>query len=144
MIVFPKGIPIEIQVRTSWQHEWAELFEKLADRVGRGIRYGDLPKRLFTQAEFDELPSEVRIAAAIFNRNRDLTVELARTVADLVSAVEQGQVEDPDAVELPGARAQAAQALKELRETLLDFDTWDGRITAAWAKARSRLDSTGL
>ncbi len=35
------GIPVEVQVRTRLQHEWAELFEKLADRVGRGIAYGD-------------------------------------------------------------------------------------------------------
>jgi ppGpp synthetase/RelA/SpoT-type nucleotidyltranferase len=41
VIVFPDDAPIEIQIRTAWQHEWAELFEKLADRVGRGIRYGD-------------------------------------------------------------------------------------------------------
>src|SRR6478736_3180945 len=43
VIVFPEGSPIEIQVRTQWQHEWAEFFEKLADLVGRGIRYGEPP-----------------------------------------------------------------------------------------------------
>jgi ppGpp synthetase/RelA/SpoT-type nucleotidyltranferase len=43
VIVFPEGTPIEIQIRTAWQHEWAELFEKLADLVGRGIRYGEPP-----------------------------------------------------------------------------------------------------
>jgi ppGpp synthetase/RelA/SpoT-type nucleotidyltranferase len=37
LIVFPSGAPIEIQVRTAWQHEWAELFEKLADLVGRAL-----------------------------------------------------------------------------------------------------------
>src|SRR5690606_20276899 len=40
VIVFPEGVPVEIQIRTTWQHEWAEVFEKLADAVGRGIRYG--------------------------------------------------------------------------------------------------------
>jgi ppGpp synthetase/RelA/SpoT-type nucleotidyltranferase len=45
VIVFPDGAPIEIQVRTARQHEWAELFEKLADLVGRGIRYGGHPGR---------------------------------------------------------------------------------------------------
>lgn len=33
----------EIQVRTSQQHLWAEIVERLADRWGRQIRYGDLP-----------------------------------------------------------------------------------------------------
>jgi hypothetical protein len=44
VIVFPGGAPLEIQVRTPWQHEWAEVFEKLADLVGRGIRYGEPPR----------------------------------------------------------------------------------------------------
>lgn len=41
VVVHPDGAQVEIQVRTILQHEWAELFEKLADRVGRGIRYGE-------------------------------------------------------------------------------------------------------
>lgn len=43
VIVYPDGYPIEIQVRTEWQHLWAEWFERLADQYGRGIRYGDSP-----------------------------------------------------------------------------------------------------
>jgi ppGpp synthetase/RelA/SpoT-type nucleotidyltranferase len=35
------GIPIEIQVRTALQHRWAELFERTADKLGRGLRYGE-------------------------------------------------------------------------------------------------------
>ncbi len=35
-----RGRPVEIQVRTPGQHQWAELFEKIADRWGREIRYG--------------------------------------------------------------------------------------------------------
>lgn len=35
------GRPVEIQIRTSLQHKWAELFEKVADQWGRGIRYGE-------------------------------------------------------------------------------------------------------
>ena len=46
VIVFPEDAPIEIQVRTEWQHEWAEFFEKLADRIGRGIRYGEPPRKM--------------------------------------------------------------------------------------------------
>jgi ppGpp synthetase/RelA/SpoT-type nucleotidyltranferase len=43
VVAYPADIPVEIQVRTRWQHEWADLYEKLADRVGRGIRYGEPP-----------------------------------------------------------------------------------------------------
>ena len=31
---------VEIQIRTELQNLWAQVSEKLADRVGRGIRYG--------------------------------------------------------------------------------------------------------
>lgn len=43
VIVYPDAFPIEIQVRTRWQHQWAEWFERLADQYGRGIRYGEPP-----------------------------------------------------------------------------------------------------
>jgi ppGpp synthetase/RelA/SpoT-type nucleotidyltranferase len=35
-----EGILIEIQIRTGLQHRWAELFERAADKLGRGLRYG--------------------------------------------------------------------------------------------------------
>jgi ppGpp synthetase/RelA/SpoT-type nucleotidyltranferase len=43
------GILIEVQVRTSLQHRWAELFERTADRLGRGLRY-DEPRHLTPDA----------------------------------------------------------------------------------------------
>jgi ppGpp synthetase/RelA/SpoT-type nucleotidyltranferase len=45
VIVYPDGYPIEVQVRTEWQHLWAEWFERLADQYGREIRYGAPPVR---------------------------------------------------------------------------------------------------
>jgi ppGpp synthetase/RelA/SpoT-type nucleotidyltranferase len=35
------GITIEVQMRTVPQHLWADLMERLADRLGRQIRYGE-------------------------------------------------------------------------------------------------------
>ncbi|MET3424431.1 hypothetical protein BJ973_003643 [Actinoplanes tereljensis] len=43
VIVFPEGVPVEIQVRTELQNYWAQIVERLADRWGRGIRYGGDP-----------------------------------------------------------------------------------------------------
>jgi Region found in RelA / SpoT proteins len=37
------GVNIEIQIRTLAQHMWADLMERLADRLGRQIRYGGAP-----------------------------------------------------------------------------------------------------
>jgi ppGpp synthetase/RelA/SpoT-type nucleotidyltranferase len=45
-----EGILIEVQVRTALQHQWAELFERTADRLGRGLRYGE-PVQLPPEAE---------------------------------------------------------------------------------------------
>ncbi|MGQ0772937.1 MAG: hypothetical protein ACT4NY_00710 [Pseudonocardiales bacterium] len=44
VIVYPEGIPVEIQVRTTLQDMWAQLFENLADQWGRQIRYGGEPE----------------------------------------------------------------------------------------------------
>lgn len=35
------GLPVEVQVRTRCQDAWANAFERIADAVGRGIRYGE-------------------------------------------------------------------------------------------------------
>jgi ppGpp synthetase/RelA/SpoT-type nucleotidyltranferase len=35
------GVLLEVQVRTTLQHQWAEAFEGAADRFGRGLRYGE-------------------------------------------------------------------------------------------------------
>jgi ppGpp synthetase/RelA/SpoT-type nucleotidyltranferase len=43
VIVSLDGITIETQVRTLMQHVWADLMERLADRLGRQIRYGEAP-----------------------------------------------------------------------------------------------------
>jgi hypothetical protein len=43
VIVSLDGITIEVQVRTLLQHVWADLMERLADRLGRQIRYGAPP-----------------------------------------------------------------------------------------------------
>ena len=40
----PGACPIEVQVRTSLQGRWANLYETLADKVGREIRYGGIPR----------------------------------------------------------------------------------------------------
>lgn len=43
VVVRQEGIPVEVQVRTPDQHRWAELLERLADTLGRQIRYGGPP-----------------------------------------------------------------------------------------------------
>jgi Region found in RelA / SpoT proteins len=80
VIAFPDGIPVEIQMRTRWQHEWAELFEKLADRVGRGIRYGEPPARMWSAAEYEAMgPAETSEILLSGRSNVTGTMETRRT-----------------------------------------------------------------
>lgn len=44
VIVFVDGVPVEVQIRTELQNKWAQLIESLADKWGRGIRYGEPPE----------------------------------------------------------------------------------------------------
>jgi ppGpp synthetase/RelA/SpoT-type nucleotidyltranferase len=44
LIVSIDAMPAEIQIRTELQDTWAQIFERLADRWGRGIRYGQDPE----------------------------------------------------------------------------------------------------
>lgn len=43
VVVYALDIPVEVQFRTPLQDSWAQLAEKLGDRWGRGLRYGELP-----------------------------------------------------------------------------------------------------
>ncbi len=46
LIVTVDGKPVEIQVRTLYQHLWAELSESAADRYGSQVKYGgEAPNR---------------------------------------------------------------------------------------------------
>jgi ppGpp synthetase/RelA/SpoT-type nucleotidyltranferase len=82
VIVFPDGVPVEIQVRTQLQHEWADMFEKLADRAGREIRYGDPPQHWRTEAQREAYPAVLLDLYRSAYRLRETTVALALVHAD--------------------------------------------------------------
>jgi len=44
VIAYIETIPVEIQVRTKLEDAWAQIFESVADRWGRQMRYGDEPQ----------------------------------------------------------------------------------------------------
>ncbi len=72
MIIEISGKPIEIQVRTSLQHLWAEVSEKYSDVIDPTIKYGGGCEKLrsfFTKtsasvASYDEFEKKHSIAAA--------------------------------------------------------------------------------
>jgi ppGpp synthetase/RelA/SpoT-type nucleotidyltranferase len=128
VIVFPDGAPLEIQVRTARQHEWAELFEKLADSVGRGIRYGEPPRHWRTAEQREAGPHELQELYVAAYRSRTALVELALATANYIVAFEELEQGAPDAPELEGFRQDIDRVIVDLRQAVEDLE--DGAASA--------------
>jgi hypothetical protein len=74
-------VPVEVQVRTRLQHLWAETFERMADRWGRQIRYGEPPD-----------PGEVPYADRIPVTRADVVAAMQRLSTELIAAVEESDM----------------------------------------------------
>jgi ppGpp synthetase/RelA/SpoT-type nucleotidyltranferase len=74
------GMPVEIQVRTELQDTWAQIVERLADRWGRGIRYGEDPEN-----------PEVIVRSGELALTRRGAIEILMRLSDAVSTVEQAR-----------------------------------------------------
>jgi len=120
VVVFPAGSPIEIQVRTARQHEWAELFEKLADLVGRGIRYGEPPQSGLVEEELGGASAAIREVIRLRLELRRATVAQALALAEWLSAVEEGESTAPEDPELDAMRRSIDAEIAAFRESLAD------------------------
>ncbi|GHC73191.1 hypothetical protein GCM10007079_06910 [Nocardiopsis terrae] len=129
VIAYPDGLPVEIQVRTAWQHEWAEMFEKLADVLGRGIRYGEAPTDWRDALDLDLEPTEDRrlimrrLADAAYTQ-RVLMVRLALTVGDLIAVLEEAELDGvaPDSPEVQEHWQTVEHDLEELQSGVLELE----------------------
>jgi len=99
LVVSIEAIPVEIQIRTELQNSWAQIVERLADRWGRGIRYGEDP---------ENPEGIVRSGQSVDSRRGFLTTLM--TLSDLIWTVEQSR-----------------RALDSSQELLRGLDSiWDG------------------
>jgi hypothetical protein len=129
VIVFPESVPIEIQIRTELQHEWAELFEKLADLVGRDIRYGEPPNYWLPTGQRDGVAAEVLRLNELSYVGRQALIRAALTVADGIADVEAIEQAYPAAAELEGPREVARSGLSALRDLLAEFESLEAKAT---------------
>jgi ppGpp synthetase/RelA/SpoT-type nucleotidyltranferase len=65
IVVHVDTMPVEIQIRTELQDLWAQIVERLGDRWGRGIRYGDDPEHPEAMVRSGELVTSRRDALAL-------------------------------------------------------------------------------
>ncbi len=129
VIVFPEGVPVEIQVRTALQDAWAQIVEKLGDRWGRGIRYGAGPDRPDEAAD-EAAAADVGFAAGL---TRSQVVDGMMELADRMATFES-----------------AASAERLVAEEMLVLDPEDraeclprtAEVTARYAAASEALDNT--
>lgn len=131
---------MEIQLRTKLQHEWANLFEKLADRVGRGIRYGEPPERWRDQlvslnitvagensseGRPEDSSGDIEKAYWTSYRLRELTVRLAHALSGVIDLYETAASGLPPG-ELTELNTTITDTFAEIRSLIQDLGT--GRL----------------
>ena len=85
VVVLLHGKSIEIQVRTSLQHLWAELSEKFADIIDPGIKYGEgIPQIQQVLRDTSELISILEEAEEKFLSHQEAVTRIKKRVAELL------------------------------------------------------------
>lgn len=124
VIVQFDGQRVEVQVRTRLQDAWAQIIERFADSVGRGIRYGEPSSgpvaRVVDRAsamanlvnDFEQLETTVLTHDLL-----EHTVELAPGYESVpaLSKIAQGRTVLPLSEALPASREAVEMTLHELR-----------------------------
>lgn len=132
-----ESVVAELQIRTPLQHLWAELNEKIADRYGRGIRYGEPPEHperpLFPDTEEAgptraDLVGLVLSISELIRQTEEIQVSTEKVVAHLEGSDLGTQFSSEELDEL-GAESVEAQfaarhrQLMSMLEELLDLVT---------------------
>lgn len=120
VIVNCAGKAVEIQVRTSLQHLWAELSEKLSDVIDPSIKYGGGDKRV---------QSILMASSSMVIDQESLEVQFANTAKKLTS---QDSLTETKKQEI----AEIQEALDKLRKTI--FEGLRGVITDVTNKIDGR------
>lgn len=84
VVVKVGDIPVEVQIRTPLQQAWAEYYEKLGDRFGREIRYGEPinTDRFVAALDDEEVRDKTRSA---ITESCERQIDLANRLADLIA-----------------------------------------------------------
>jgi hypothetical protein len=86
LVVKQDDVWVELQVRTEYQHRWAQIYERLGDHWGRQIRYGHPP---------DDPDTLVHVGSGT---TRSEVVAYLRGIADQIDGVETQQASRQSAI----------------------------------------------
>jgi ppGpp synthetase/RelA/SpoT-type nucleotidyltranferase len=143
VIVTAKDLPVEIQVRTAWQHAWADATEAVADAWGRGIRYGEPPLGK-DDAEVAERIRRFSSWLAVAANIRELELVTERAMAAVEDAAQSGRsipLIDVGGAPFPRQFArQFKRAHREFRRALAS----SGELGTAMAAAFERVQAAGV
>lgn len=129
VVVTVQDLPVEIQIRTLGQDQWAQIVEALGDMWGRGIRYGEAP------------PDPDLALAHDVPVTRGKLWEVVGGLSDLIDQVEQCQAKVNQMTDLhhqwdqPGVLSEAADAARQALKQ--DVEDLKGRLLAT----KRQLDS---
>lgn len=115
-------VKVEVQIRTHLQSSWANMYESLADVVGRGIRYGDppsLPSSAGLVQKLQELSVE-NISHLEGARNRILAREHSTKRA--WHALSQLVPGSPDEIKLREVATELSESLEAMRVSVADSE----------------------
>jgi hypothetical protein len=135
LIVHVDELPVEIQIRTELQDSWAQIFERLADRWGRGIRYGQEPENpqgIVRSGESTYSRSELvamlmRLSDHIWSVERirrmmDALNDIARMLDPMVMQLRSDVPPESLASKIPPGLAPNRETMVAVRSALLDAD----------------------
>ncbi|MHB8873935.1 MAG: hypothetical protein ACYC8T_09650 [Myxococcaceae bacterium] len=116
--------PVEIQVRTRLQDLWAQTIERLADRIGREIRYGQVPGAVKDDAEASAIQDLVEVLLVSSEQIAELEVgadqlrTMAQEIPDFESDLDRRLAVAPDV----NAKAQR-ERLRGLKESAVRLES---------------------
>jgi Region found in RelA / SpoT proteins len=140
VIVQAGGIPVEIQIRTEMQDSWAQIVERVGDRWGRGLRYGDGP---------DAPDAEIRIGTMVVTRQT--FVSSLMDLSNGINAAEaaraglhelEAQASIRAVTDMQLANLDDPQLAERARDLLSQIDKFKGTLAAF--EERQRLILRGM
>jgi ppGpp synthetase/RelA/SpoT-type nucleotidyltranferase len=161
VIVIVDQVPVEIQIRTELQDLWAQVVEKLGDKWGRGLRYGQDPDqpdaRIQGSVSRREVIQLLGRLSEVMNRVEALRVQVVEVSAEskvfdeYLAAIQPANADspagdldfDPMLGTLESSGLIPSQELQTLRAGWRDMTVAEllGVVRALLGGAAERMDS---